>query len=361
MERREAHLRAASPRSARRRRHRPDHPQAVPEADRAHRVRRVPVLRLGAGAGLEPAQEPDPGHRRELRLRLVAASTRRGRCRTTASRRSWRPRFADIFFSNCTKIGLLPVVLPEEDVQALMEAGEGGGRPRGLRGALRRSRGAVRARRGAPPPAAQRPRRHRPHAPEGRRHLRVRARARASRPRHAGPMPTIALLPGDGIGPEVAAAAVEVLDAVADDLAYDQHLAGGAAIDAHGTALTDEAMEACKASDAVLLGALGGPKWDTNESGAVRPEQGLFRLRAELGLYANLRPVRPLPGPLRRVAAQARADRGRRHADRARAHRRPVLRRARHRGRPRVRHDGLHRRGDRADRAHGVRGGEVAA
>ena len=93
-------------------------------------------------------------------------------------------------------------------------------------------------------------------------------------------MPTIALLPGDGIGPEVAAAAVEVLDAVADDLAYDQHLAGGAAIDAHGTALTDEAMEACKASDAVLLGALGGPKWDTNESGAVRPEQGLFRLRA---------------------------------------------------------------------------------
>src|SRR5919107_3403986 len=107
-------------------------------------------------------------------------------------------------------------------------------------------------------------------------------------------MPTIALLPGDGIGPEVAAAAVEILDAVADDLAYDQHLAGGAAIDAHGTALTDEALAACRASDAVLLGALGGPKWDTNESGAVRPEQGLFRLRADLGLYANLRPIRPL-------------------------------------------------------------------
>jgi 3-isopropylmalate dehydrogenase len=108
-------------------------------------------------------------------------------------------------------------------------------------------------------------------------------------------MPTIALLPGDGIGPEVAAAAVEVLNAVAGDLTYDEHLAGGAAIDAHGTALTDEALQACKSSDAVLLGALGGPKWDTNESGAVRPEQGLFRLRAELGLYANLRPVRPLP------------------------------------------------------------------
>src|SRR6201991_1202676 len=106
-------------------------------------------------------------------------------------------------------------------------------------------------------------------------------------------MPPIALLPGDGIGPEVAAAAVEVLDAVAGDLTYDEHLAGGAAIDAHGTALTDEALAACRASDAVLLGALGGPKWDTNESGAVRPEQGLFKLRADLALYANLRPVRP--------------------------------------------------------------------
>jgi 3-isopropylmalate dehydrogenase len=108
-------------------------------------------------------------------------------------------------------------------------------------------------------------------------------------------MPTIALLPGDGIGPEVAAAAVQVLNAVADDLTYDEHHVGGAAIDAHGVALTDEAMAACKASDAVLLGAVGGPKWDTTESGAVRPEQALFRLRAELGLYANLRPVRPLP------------------------------------------------------------------
>src|SRR3954463_15228269 len=108
-------------------------------------------------------------------------------------------------------------------------------------------------------------------------------------------MPTIALLPGDGIGPEVAAEAVKVLEAVAGDLRFDPHLAGGAAIDVHGTALTDEALAACKASDAVLLGALGGPKWDTNESGAVRPEQGLFRLRSELGLYANLRPVKPLP------------------------------------------------------------------
>jgi 3-isopropylmalate dehydrogenase len=107
-------------------------------------------------------------------------------------------------------------------------------------------------------------------------------------------MPTIALLPGDGIGPEVAAAAVRVLEAVAGDLTFDAHLVGGAAIDVLGVAVTDEAVAACKAADAVLLAAIGGPRWDTNEPGAVRPEQALFRLRAELGLYANLRPVKPL-------------------------------------------------------------------
>jgi 3-isopropylmalate dehydrogenase len=108
-------------------------------------------------------------------------------------------------------------------------------------------------------------------------------------------MPTIALLPGDGIGPEVASAARVVLDAVAPDLNYEEHLVGGASIDAHGTAITDEAMAAIKASDAVLLGAVGGPKWDSTDPNSVRPEQGLFRLRADLGLFANLRPVRPLP------------------------------------------------------------------
>jgi 3-isopropylmalate dehydrogenase len=107
-------------------------------------------------------------------------------------------------------------------------------------------------------------------------------------------MPTIALLAGDGIGPEVAAAARRVLDAVATDLTFEEHLVGGASIDAHGTAITDEAMAAVKASDAVLLGAVGGPRWDSTDPTAVRPEQGLFRLRSELGLFANLRPVRPL-------------------------------------------------------------------
>src|ERR687886_35241 len=116
---------------------------------------------------------------------------------------------------------------------------------------------------------------------------------------------TIVTLPGDGIGPEVTAAAVEVLSELRDDLEFEEHLIGGASIDAHGTALTDEALQACKDSDAVLLGAVGGPKWDSTDPGAVRPEQGLFALRKGLALYANLRPVRPLPAlydasPLRR-------------------------------------------------------------
>ena len=107
-------------------------------------------------------------------------------------------------------------------------------------------------------------------------------------------MTTIVTLPGDGIGPEVLAAALEVLNAVAPDLTYDEHLIGGAAIDATGTALPAETLTACRGSDAVLLAAVGGPKWDTTDPDKPRPEQGLLALRAGLGLYANLRPVRPL-------------------------------------------------------------------
>ena len=106
-------------------------------------------------------------------------------------------------------------------------------------------------------------------------------------------MPTIVTLPGDGIGPEVLASALEVLRAVAPDLGYDEHPFGGASIDAHGTALTDETLAACQAADAVLLAAVGGPKWDSTDPSAPRPEQGLLGLRKGLGLYANLRPVRP--------------------------------------------------------------------
>ena len=115
----------------------------------------------------------------------------------------------------------------------------------------------------------------------------------------------IVTLPGDGIGPEVLAVALEILNEVAPDLTYEEQLIGGAAIDATGTALPDATLEAAKRSDAVLLAAVGGPKWDTTDPAKPRPEQGLLGLRQGLGLYANLRPVRPLPAlygasPLRR-------------------------------------------------------------
>src|SRR5919199_4845038 len=105
-------------------------------------------------------------------------------------------------------------------------------------------------------------------------------------------MPKIVTLPGDGIGPEVTAAAIDVLDELRDDLEFEEHLIGGASIDAHGTPLTDETLQACKTADAVFLGAVGGPKWDTTDPDKPRPEQGLLGLRRELELFANLRPVR---------------------------------------------------------------------
>ena len=101
----------------------------------------------------------------------------------------------------------------------------------------------------------------------------------------------IVALPGDGIGPEIMAAARELLGRVGD-FEVEEHPVGGASIDAHGTALTRETLAACGASDAVLLAAVGGPRWDV-DPGAPRPEQGLLGLRKELGLFANLRPVRP--------------------------------------------------------------------
>jgi 3-isopropylmalate dehydrogenase len=110
----------------------------------------------------------------------------------------------------------------------------------------------------------------------------------------------IATLPGDGIGPEIMEAAEQVLAALGD-FELEEHLVGGASIDAHGTALTDAVLEACRRADAVLLAAVGGPKWDeaaARDPGAPRPEQGLLGLRKGLGLFANLRPVRPSPALL---------------------------------------------------------------
>jgi 3-isopropylmalate dehydrogenase len=104
----------------------------------------------------------------------------------------------------------------------------------------------------------------------------------------------ITVLPGDGIGPEVTKEALKVLSAVAKRFGHQfetrEALIGGAAIDATGTALPDATLESARAADAVLLGAVGGPKWD-DPRGKVRPEQGLLAIRKGLGLYANLRPV----------------------------------------------------------------------
>ncbi len=104
----------------------------------------------------------------------------------------------------------------------------------------------------------------------------------------------IVTLPGDGIGPEIMAPTLEVLRTLGD-FEFEQHPFGGASIDAHGRALTDDVLAACARADAVLLAAVGGPKWDSTDPNAPRPEQGLLGLRKGLGLYANLRPVRTLP------------------------------------------------------------------
>ncbi len=106
--------------------------------------------------------------------------------------------------------------------------------------------------------------------------------------------PRIVALPGDGIGPEIIAAARRLLGEIGE-FDVTEAVMGGASIDEHGTALHDDVLEACRSSDAVLLGAVGGPKWDTTDPAAPRPEQGLLGLRKGLGLYANLRPVRPSP------------------------------------------------------------------
>jgi 3-isopropylmalate dehydrogenase len=108
----------------------------------------------------------------------------------------------------------------------------------------------------------------------------------------------ITLLPGDGIGPEVVAEAVRVLDAIAHKFGhtfdYQERLMGGCSIDTYGTSLTDETLADCQAADAILLGAVGGPKWD-DPNAKDRPERGLLRLRKGLGVYANLRPIQVHP------------------------------------------------------------------
>ena len=108
----------------------------------------------------------------------------------------------------------------------------------------------------------------------------------------------IVLLPGDGIGPEVVSASVLVLEEIAkkfgDSFEFIEHAIGGCSLDKFGTSITDEALADCQSADAVLLGAVGGPKWDNPEA-SDRPERGLLSLRKELGVFANLRPVKVHP------------------------------------------------------------------
>ena len=108
----------------------------------------------------------------------------------------------------------------------------------------------------------------------------------------------ICVMPGDGIGPEIVSQSLRVLDAVAKKFSHEfvreEALIGGIAIDTKGVPLPPETVAACKKADAVLLGAVGGPKWDTIDP-AIRPERGLLAIRKELGLFANLRPARLMP------------------------------------------------------------------
>ena len=108
----------------------------------------------------------------------------------------------------------------------------------------------------------------------------------------------IALIRGDGIGPEVIKQALKVLDAISSRFAcsfeYEEVLMGGRAIDEKGIPLPYESVEICKKSDAVLLGAVGGPKWD-GLAGGLRPEAGLLGIRKALDVYANLRPAMLFP------------------------------------------------------------------
>jgi 3-isopropylmalate dehydrogenase len=121
---------------------------------------------------------------------------------------------------------------------------------------------------------------------------------------------SIVLLPGDGVGPEVVGEARKVLDAVASkfghQFSYETHLIGGIAIDETGNPLPDATLTACKSASAVLLGAVGGPKWD-DPNAKTRPEKGLLAIRQGLGLYANLRPVKSYPELI--AASPLKADR----------------------------------------------------
>ena len=108
----------------------------------------------------------------------------------------------------------------------------------------------------------------------------------------------ITVLRGDGIGPEIVSEAIKVLDAVgkkySHEFIYTEVDIGGCSIDKYGVPITEDGMAKCKSADSVLLGAVGGPKWD-NVAPQVRPEKALLAVRKELNLFANLRPTKLFP------------------------------------------------------------------
>lgn len=118
------------------------------------------------------------------------------------------------------------------------------------------------------------------------------------------PSAKVVVLPGDGVGPEVVESARVCLEALTSDIRFESYPFGGAAIDELGEPLPASTLEACKGADAVLLGAIGGPKWD---GASIRPEAGLLSLRKSLDLYANLRPVLPHPA-VAQAASPLRSD-----------------------------------------------------
>ena len=140
---------------------------------------------------------------------------------------------------------------------------------------------------------------------------------------------TVVILPGDGIGPEIVAEGRRVLEHVSAShalgLDVEERVFGGAAWDECGDPLPEATLAACREADAILLGAIGGPRFDAAPR-ELRPERGLLRLRRELGLFANLRPALLYPRARRCELAEGGARRGARHHDRARADRRHLLR-----------------------------------
>ena len=154
------------------------------------------------------------------------------------------------------------------------------------------------------------------------------------------------LLPGDGIGPEAMAEVKKLIAAMngkfGSGFVTEEGLVGGCAYDAHGKAISEADMAKALAADAVLFGAVGGPKWDTVPYD-VRPEAGLLRLRKDLGALRQSAPRHLLSRAGRLVLAEAGSRRGPRHTDRARTHRRRLFRRAEGDHRPRQRPEARHR------------------